>query len=112
MQPYLNPLWDIPYGHNVHGVFEATPPELLHQWCLGIEKYAFQFVRGLIEKIAKESKRIPTSIVDKLDWHIASFNNGHSDATMPMKRFPIGAYKLPYLQATEYHALIYIVSAL
>lgn len=111
VQPFMNPLWDIPYGHNVHGIFGSTPPELLHQWGLGIEKYAFTYIWDLIEKNAKEANKRPTSTIAKLDQRIATFNNRHSDATMPRKKFPIGAYKLPYLQATEYRALMYIVSA-
>ena len=28
--------WDLPYGSNPHGVYGATPPEILHQYDLGL----------------------------------------------------------------------------
>ena len=28
--------WDLPYGSNPHGVYGATPPEMLHQYDLGL----------------------------------------------------------------------------
>ena len=32
--------WDLPYGSNHQGIYGATPPELLHQYDLGILKHA------------------------------------------------------------------------
>ena len=28
--------WDLPFGSNVHGIYGATPPEMLHQYDLGL----------------------------------------------------------------------------
>ena len=28
--------WDLPFGSNVYGIYGATPPEMLHQYDLGL----------------------------------------------------------------------------
>jgi hypothetical protein len=34
--------WDLPFGANPHGVFGATPPEMLHQYDLGLLKTTWE----------------------------------------------------------------------
>lgn len=49
LHPRINPLWDIPMGEQRDGIFSAVPPELLHQYGLGMEKYCFEYTWAFIK---------------------------------------------------------------
>jgi hypothetical protein len=51
-----NALYDLPYGARDGGVFAACPPELLHQYGLGVEAKAFKYTWKVVEKATKERK--------------------------------------------------------
>lgn len=117
VQPRYNPLWDIPLGVGLGGIYSAVPPELLHQYGLGMEKYCFDFTWVLIALFnggdqnqlsgATPSKNAK---IDELDRRISLFYTRHSDLSMPRNSFQAGSYKLPYLQSNEYRALLYQVN--
>lgn len=108
-QPVLNPLWELPMGSNLQGIYAATPPELLHQYGLGIEKRAFEFTWELMKQIDQANHRGPAKNKEELDRRISAFNTRHADAEMPRYKFGAGVHKLAYVSASEYRALMYQV---
>ena len=109
LSPTYNPLWDLPYGDNLMGIYGATPPELLHQYGLGIEMYAFKFVWEMLSRHAAEEGRAPGTYDQRLDERFMAFCTRHADADMPRFSFTTGTKKLPYLTSGEYRALMYQV---
>ena len=108
LSPTYNPLWDLPYGDNSMGIFGATPPELLHQYGLGVEMYAFKFVWEMLSRYAAEEEgRAPGAFDQRLDDRFMAFSTRHADADMPRFGFTTGTKKLPYLTSGEYRALMY-----
>ena len=103
-----NPLWDLPYGANSQGVFGACPPELLHQWLLGIAKYAIVFTWALVKDCARTQGKQFNTFTAELDRRISCFNGvRHADPHLPKKQFRTGVFELlSYLEAKEYRALL------
>ena len=62
LHPRINPLWDIPLGEQKDGIFSAVPPELLHQYGLGMEKYCFEYTWAFI-KLYYEREKIKKRVV-------------------------------------------------
>jgi hypothetical protein len=109
LHPFYNPLWDLPYGDSPAGIFGATPFELLHQYGLGIEKYAFNFTWETIACSTARRGLAAESMRQRLDARLAQFNTRHADSEMPRNRFSNGAYQLSFLTSSEYRALMYQV---
>ena len=49
-RPVRSSLWGMPFGDNKYGVYGCTPPELLHQYDLGIIKHAYNCMLALIKE--------------------------------------------------------------
>lgn len=65
LHPRINPLWDIPLGEQRDGIFSAVPPELLHQYGLGMEKYCFEYTWAFIKLYYEREKARKRVIVVK-----------------------------------------------
>lgn len=104
-----NTLWDLPYGDNLQGIFGACPPELLHQYGLGIEKRCFQHTWDAIRDSAKERKVGFDRMKRQFDARFADFQTRHVDSEMPRFHFASGTYELSYMTSSEYTALIFQV---
>lgn len=110
------------------GIYGATPPELLHQYGLGVEMYAFKFVWEMLSRHAAEEGKAVNAFDQRLDERFMAFCTRHSDADMPRYvyisqdvsylsnplivrlcrfSFTTGTKKLPYLTSGEYRALMY-----
>jgi hypothetical protein len=102
----LNPLWDLPYGANPAGIYGACPPELLHQYQLGIMKYAYQFTWARINGSSPVAGTAKTATAMRVDDRFKGFADRHADPELPRNKFRKGVYDLPYLQGKEYRALL------
>ena len=106
MSAFRNALWKLPYGDSVQGIFGATPPELLHQYGLGIEKNAVQHTWELVaQACAKRGGQfdLPKQL---LDSRFAAFNYRHADPEKPKFRFAVGTFELAFLTSKEYSAIV------
>ena len=101
----------MPYGDSIQGIFGACPPELLHQYGLGVEKKAFDHTWDCVANAAKTKGVRFDGPKQQLDARFADFNVRHADAEMPHFAFYGGTYELPYLMSKEYTALIFQVCA-
>ena len=107
---WKNTLWRIPYGDSAQGIFGATPPELLHQYGLGIEKKAFDHTWKLVADTATRRRVRLDGPKQALDSRFAMFNCRHADPELPRAHFGSGTYQLSFLTSKEYTALIFQVS--
>ena len=101
-----NTLWKLPYGDSVQGIFGATPPELLHQYGLGIEKNAVHHTWELVATTCTARGGRFDLPKQLLDARFAAFNYRHVDPEKPKFRFPKGTYELAYLTSKEYSAIV------
>lgn len=117
MNGYRNALWKLPFGDSVQGIFGATPPELLHQYGLGIEKNAVQHTWELVAQACTNRGGQFDLPKQLLDSRFAAFNYRHADPEKPKFRFAVGTYELAFLTSKEYSAIVlqvcmYVVSVL
>jgi hypothetical protein len=105
LHPTPNALWDIPLGSNPQGINGACPPELLHQYGLGMEKYTIQYIWKMVEEGCSTAKAL------ELESRFQRFNVRHADNSMPRDRFVAGTRNLAYVSAREYRAMCYQVSS-
>ena len=101
-----NPLWDLPYGANPRGLFGACPPELLHQYLLGMMKYAYKFTWNLIESYSPSAGSAMSATACRVDQRFKWFNTRHVDPELPRIRFRKGARELKKLEGKDYRALV------
>jgi len=100
-----NPLWDLPYGANPRGLYGACPPELLHQYLLGMMKYAYKHTWHLIESYSPGGSDMSSRAV-RVDQRFKWFNVRHVDPELPNIAFRKGAFKLKKLEGKDYRALV------
>ena len=94
-----NPLWFLPYGASLGGVFSGCPPELLHQFLLGLMKYAFEFTWALVDTYQRVSKTF--------NERFQAFNGRlESDPTLFYKHYSAGTQTLNGIEAKEYLGLL------
>jgi hypothetical protein len=101
-----NPLWDIPFGANPRGIYGACPPELLHQYLLGIMKNAYTWTWAVINAQHPVRGSGMSTTACQVDDRFKQFETRHVDPELPVKRFRKGVLKLPYLEGKEYRALL------
>jgi hypothetical protein len=108
-----NPLWQVPFGANLMGTHGATPPELLHQWQLGMMKYAWEFVwlivahgRTEVSQESRSAKRTHPRQLE-LDTRFKHINARHADPDLPRKTFDDGGKELNRIEGTHYRALMF-----
>jgi len=101
-----NPLWDLPYGDNPRGIFSACPPELLHQYLLGIMKYAYKFTWAHIDSLSPGGGKRMSARACRVDDRFKLFDVRHVDPELPRTRFRRGARKLAKLEGKDYRALL------
>jgi len=101
-----NTLWNLPYGANKAGIYGACPPELLHQYLLGIMKYAYQFTCEIIDGKSPPAGTAKSATAARVDARFKIFSDRHVDPELPRLRFTRGAMHLPYLEGKDYRALL------
>ena len=99
---HQNPLWEVPFGdtRNNSGIFGSTPPELLHQYLLGIMKYCWLWTQKYVETHAVNSR---ASII--IEERFARFNCRHEG--MPRTRFTHGVWEAAFMEAKQFPALLW-----
>ena len=97
----------MPFGANPRGIYGATPPEILHQYDLGIIKHAYLCMLGVIKAESLVSGGAYTARMRVLDDRLMKFDIRHADAAMPRVRFASGASNLSKLNASEYAPLLW-----
>ena len=104
-----NVLRKLPLGANPQGLNGACPPEMLHQYGLGIEKKAFHYAMEIVTRLGVMTNKVSSVAKHAFDHRFVTFNCRHSDVEMPKHRSRAGAYKLSFLSAKKYKALLYQV---
>lgn len=100
--------WEIPLGANPKGIYGATPPEMLHQFDLGLLKRTHELLLAMMK--AEADERIGTSFALRkriMDSRLMAFNVRHCDNTMPRKRFTSGASEIVGFRAVEFAPLMW-----
>jgi len=106
LQGGRNPLWDLPYGANPRGVYGACPPEVLHQYLMGIMKYAYVFTWNKIDGSSPSTGKGKSATATRVDERFKLFDDRHVDPELPRRKFRKGVYELPYLEGKDYRALL------
>jgi hypothetical protein len=101
-----NPLWDLPFGANPHGIYGACPPELLHQYQLGIMKYAYRMTWCKINGKSPKAGTTKSATAMRVDDRFKVFADRHVDPELPRNKFRKGVFELANLQGKEYRALL------
>ena len=98
-----NAFTELCYGGNKHGVFGSTPPEILHQFQLGICQYMIEeFLREIYESSLNELNRYVIAIVAKF--------SRQSDRSFPnMDAFRNGLEHVRILKGKEKEARIFML---
>ncbi len=99
--------WGMPFGANPRGIYGATPPEILHQYDLGIIKHAYLCMLGVIKAESLVSGDAYTARMRVLDDRLMQFNIRHADPAMPRVRFASGASNLSKMNASKYAPLLW-----
>lgn len=99
--------WGVPYGANIHGVYGATPPELLHQFDLGLLKKTYEMLLAMIKDESEQGGLSYAHRMRILDSRLLAFNIRHCDSDMPRKRFTSGASEFVGFRASEFPPLIW-----
>ena len=103
--------WGAPFGSE-YGVYGATPPEILHQFDIGLCNKAWSFLISLLKLNCKNGidgnghKRAWTKVQEELDQRLMSLSVRHSVPGHSKVRFPNGASRIPYMRANEYPNLV------
>lgn len=108
INPFRPSTWDVPYGDNPHGIYGATPPEVLHQFDLGIIKHAYLCFLDMV-KAGCRTDAENTEKLRVLDYRLMSIAIRHADDTMPRIRFSNGASSIALFKASEYAPLMWQV---
>jgi hypothetical protein len=95
IKPFVNPLWWVPFGCTVFGIFFACPPELLHVFYVGLLMYIKEEVLKLIEHLCTKYRHSPgatkyATARKLLDDRFANFFVDHRDMDMPRQGFRTG----------------------
>jgi len=98
----INALWYVPWGASKGGVYHGTPPELLHQFLLGLLKCAFLWAWQIV-LLPPKKKNAATN----LDNRFMDFNTKHNDKSIWVRHYPAGTKNLPMLEAKEYIGLVF-----
>jgi hypothetical protein len=123
--------WGMPFGDNPRGIYGATPPELLHQYDLGIIKHAYKCMLAVIKQgrscccfgmkcsylrtwlmcmlvtECEGSDFAYTNRMNELDIRLMRFNVRHSAFDMPRVRFSNGASSIAMMKAFEFAPLLW-----
>ena len=106
LQAVYNPWWDAPFGANHMGVHGATPPDVLHQWQLGIMKYTWEYIWEYIKDKDVHGKG-RSSAKSAFNSRFADINTRHHDPMLPRKAFPKGRDGLLRVEGKDYRALMF-----
>ena len=100
--------WDVPFGSTPYGPYGATPPELLHQYDLGLLKKCYGYILDLIKAEVQDNIGIPFALRMRiLDQRLISFNIRHCDVDMPRLGFKNGASEITCFTAAEFEPLMW-----
>lgn len=100
--------WEIPFGSTPYGPYGATPPELLHQFDLGLLKTTYGYILKMMK--AEATGNIGVSYAERMrimDQRLICFNVRHCDGDMPRVGFSNGASEITNFRASEFEPLMW-----
>ena len=100
MHPIVNPMWFLYFGDSDRGVHGGTPPEIMHQFDLGMMKTSFGWTWDTVLESDPRRK-------GELNHRYVLFNCRHSDASIFTKHYSEGTFELKQTEAKEYVGLLF-----
>ena len=126
-QPYRPSTWGLPFGANTAGIYSACPPEMLHQFDLGIYREVWKGIMKLIKDEATEARK-PGDFTRRcgvldfieyqpnfnlwcrlriLDGRFQKLEVRHSVEDMPREKFNRGGSSITGMRADQFNGLMW-----
>jgi hypothetical protein len=126
-QPYRPSTWGLPFGANTAGIYSACPPEMLHQFDLGIFREVWKGIMKLIKDEATEARK-PGDLTRRcgvldfieyqpnfnlwcrlriLDGRFQKLEVRHSVEDMPREKFNRGGSSITGMRADQFNGLMW-----
>jgi hypothetical protein len=101
--------WGLPFGDNPQGIYGACPPEILHQFDLGILKTVWV---AILQRIAEDAEADPENgskreRLERMDARFCALKVRHADPLMPRERMTTGASSVTGRAAHEFSAIMW-----
>lgn len=104
--------WGAPFG-SPQGIYGATPPELLHQYDLGLCKKAWEMIMAMMKSESDHGLTPGITFQAKmelLDDRVKRIQVRHSAENISRVRFPNGVSNISYMRAHEYPSLMLLIA--
>ena len=98
----MNAFWDLPCCDMKHGIYGMCPPDLLHQYKLGILKYLVSWSMEYVQECN-------VSKINLLDERIRRFNTACSWHSFQIIKFNKGIIDQSFFEGKHYLSMIYML---